>query len=105
MRCKITRLKDVRLAVRNSIHAESEANEAYTRVENLRFLYPRPEPFTRSQQFASYMENAAEDWPECVGTSFWIGCVGRWIDHGLESEDEMFAEARQELQRLREARA
>jgi hypothetical protein len=96
-----------RRAVRDSesIHAVAYADAAYTRVEHMKFLYPPREPVTRSQQFARYMETAAEDWPACAGTAFWFGCVWRWLEHGLASEDEVFAEARQELQRLSEARA
>lgn len=85
-------------------HGEYYADAGKTIAEDLRLRYPR-QASTRSQQFAAYMENAADDWPAIVGTSFWIGCVFRWIEHPLASEDEMFAEAREELRRLTRERA
>jgi hypothetical protein len=55
-------------------NGEVYANAGMAIAEDLRLRYPR-QASTRSQQFAAYMEHAADDWPAIVGTSFWIGCA------------------------------
>jgi hypothetical protein len=88
-------------------NGEAYANAGMARAEDLRLRYPRPVS-TRSRQFAAYMDEAILDWndiPEYASIPFWFGCVFRWLDHPMECEDEMFALAKEELRRLRGARA
>lgn len=86
--------------MRDDIHEEYDANDDYTRAERMAWLYPPPPPRTRSQQFAAYMEGAAEDWPVSVVLPMWIGSVHRWLDHPCYGEEETFRGAEVELLRL-----
>jgi phenylpropionate dioxygenase-like ring-hydroxylating dioxygenase large terminal subunit len=96
--------------VRNEYYGSDGERDYYTGHYDPyhgRFVHPCYEQraYSRSRQFADYLRDASDDWPLCALVPFWFGCVWRWLDHPMASEDEMFAEARQELQRLSEARA
>lgn len=87
-----------------NVHEEAEANAAYANAEHMKFLYPR-KPSTRSGQFAAYMDECMDGFPESVKVPFWIGCVYRWLDHPMVGEEELFLDAAEELERLSVARA
>lgn len=89
--------------MRDSCNAIYYANDAYASAEDMRLRYPR-RAYNRSLQFADYMKDAADDWPACVSTSFWFGCVFHWLDHPMECEDDTFLDAKEELRRLHEER-
>jgi hypothetical protein len=90
--------------VHNWVHEVADADAAYTRAEHMKFLYPPPEPRTRSQQFAVYLRYASNDWPPSVAIPMWFGCVYSWLDHPGVGERDMFEDAIDELTRLRKER-
>lgn len=64
----------------------------------------RARAYSRSLQFADYLKDAAAEWPAGVAIPMWIGCVYRWLDHPMAGEEETFAEAEKELERLNDER-
>ena len=89
--------------MRDDYGIDHYGNDAYARAEAMRLMYP-PKPSTRSSQFAAFIAEAAETWPESVAAAMWVGCVYRWLDRPLHNEVDLVAAAREELDRLNDER-
>jgi hypothetical protein len=86
-----------------SCNAVHYANDAYARAETMRLRYPQ-RAYNRSHQFADYIRDNMDGFPESVATSFWVGIVYRWLDKPMHGEENMFVEAKEELGRLNDER-